>query len=102
MLAAAPALAAGIDETINSATEPIAEAIVRFVFFKISVAGADLPVVVLWLVATAVAVTVGGAGATFWLYGAIRSLVGYFRCAGVFDLCAKHFGLVFPCANCQA
>ena len=53
-LVAAPVLAAGIDETINSATAPIAEAIVQFVFFKIPVVGADLPIVVLWLVVGAV------------------------------------------------
>ena len=53
-LVSAPVLAAGIDETINSATAPIAEAIVQFVFFKIPVVGADLPIVVLWLVVGAV------------------------------------------------
>ena len=43
-----------IDETINNATAPIAEVIGQFVFFKISVADAELPLVVLWLVAGAV------------------------------------------------
>ncbi len=41
----------GIDETINNATAPIAEVIGQFVFFKISVADAELPLVVVWLVA---------------------------------------------------
>ena len=45
---------AGIDETINNVTAPIASAIGKFVFFKISLFGADLPVVVLWLVVGAV------------------------------------------------
>ena len=44
----------GIDEIINNATAPIAEVIGRFVFFKISVADAELPLVVVWLVAGAV------------------------------------------------
>ncbi len=42
--------AAGIDETINEITAPIAQWIGSIVFFKISVAGAEMPLVVLWLV----------------------------------------------------
>ncbi len=45
---------AGIDESINNATAPIAEFIGKVVFFKIPVFGAQLPLVVLWLVAGAV------------------------------------------------
>jgi len=45
---------AGIDEAINSATAPIATLVGQIVFFKIPVFGAQLPVVVLWLVAGAV------------------------------------------------
>lgn len=45
---------AGIDESINNATAPIAEFIGKVVFFKISLFGAQLPVVVLWLVVGAV------------------------------------------------
>ena len=48
------ASAAGIDETINAATAPIASAVGAFVFFKIPVFGAQLPLVVLWLVVGAV------------------------------------------------
>ena len=48
-----PALA-GIDESINAATAPIASAIGAIVFFKIPVFGAELPLVVLWLVVGAV------------------------------------------------
>ncbi len=48
------AQAAGIDETINAATAPIASFIGDIVFFKIPVFGAQLPVVVLWLVVGAV------------------------------------------------
>jgi AGCS family alanine or glycine:cation symporter len=45
---------AGIDDAINSATAPIATLIGQIVFFKIPVFGAQLPVVVLWLVIGAV------------------------------------------------
>ncbi len=116
---------AGTDESINALTAPIAEFISKIVFFKIPIFGAQLPVVVLWLItgsifftiymgfinikgfkhaielvrgdyadpkskgevshfqalataisgtvgisnigAVAIAVTIGGAGATFWL-----------------------------------
>ena len=46
--------AAGIDQAINDATAPIAEWFGKVVFFKIPVFGAQLPLVVLWLVAGAV------------------------------------------------
>ena len=49
---------AGIDDAINTATAPVAELIGRIVFFKIPVFGAQLPVVVLWLVVGAVFFTV--------------------------------------------
>jgi len=49
---------AGIDETINTVTQPIAEIVKQIVFFKIPLFGAELPVVVLWLVASAVFFTV--------------------------------------------
>ncbi len=45
---------AGIDETINNFTAPIATLIGQLVFFKITLFGAGLPLVVLWLVAGAV------------------------------------------------
>lgn len=45
---------AGIDTVINDFTAPIATALGDFVFFKITVFGAKLPLVVLWLVAGAV------------------------------------------------
>jgi AGCS family alanine or glycine:cation symporter len=48
------AQSAGIDEAINSATAPIATFIGQVVFFKIPIFGAQLPVVVLWLVVGAV------------------------------------------------
>ena len=54
MAAASNAYAAGIDETINAATAPIASFIGQVVFFKVPVLGAQLPLVVLWLVVGAV------------------------------------------------
>ena len=48
------ASAAGIDETINELTAPIARGIGALVFFKIPIFGAELPLVVLWLVVGAV------------------------------------------------
>ncbi len=45
---------AGIDDAINDATAPIATLIGKIVFFKIPIFGAQLPVVVLWLVVGAV------------------------------------------------
>ena len=52
-----PAMA-GFDESINDITKPIADVIVQFVFFKIPLFGAQLPLVVLWLVVGAVFFTV--------------------------------------------
>jgi AGCS family alanine or glycine:cation symporter len=57
-LVVAPAEAAGIDESINAVTAPLAELIGKIVFFKIPVFGANLPVVVLWLVIGAVFFTI--------------------------------------------
>lgn len=48
----------GIDEAINAAVAPLAEFVSRVVFFKVPVFGAELPLVVLWLVAGAVFFTV--------------------------------------------
>lgn len=50
----------GIDETINQAFAPIAKAFSEFIFFSVSVGGADLQLIVLWLV-------VGAAFFTFYL-----------------------------------
>ncbi|MFK7762664.1 MAG: alanine/glycine:cation symporter family protein [Roseobacter sp.] len=53
LLYALPAQAS-IDETINALTAPIASALGGFVFFKIPFFGAELPLVVLWLVIGAI------------------------------------------------
>lgn len=54
LVVAANAYAAGIDETINNITAPLAEVFGKIVFFKIPIFGAQLPVVVLWLIIGAV------------------------------------------------
>ncbi|MGI9383852.1 MAG: alanine/glycine:cation symporter family protein [Methyloligellaceae bacterium] len=53
-LASTSAGAAGIDETINNAVQPITNIVSAIVFFKIPVLGTELPLVVLWLVIGAV------------------------------------------------
>ncbi len=40
----------GIDQAINDAFEPIATAMVNFVFYSISIDGTDLPLIVAWLI----------------------------------------------------
>ena len=40
----------GFDASVNALTEPIASALGAFVFFKVTMFGADVPLVVLWLV----------------------------------------------------
>ena len=55
MVLLTPQLAlAGFDDSINALTAPIASAIGAIVFFKIPVFGAQMPLVVLWLVIGAV------------------------------------------------
>lgn len=49
---------AGFDDSINALTAPIAAFVGKVVFFKISLFGAQLPLVVLWLVLGAVFFTV--------------------------------------------
>lgn len=43
----------GIDATINAAMEPLAEAVSGFIFFSVKVGGADLPLIVAWLIIAA-------------------------------------------------
>jgi AGCS family alanine or glycine:cation symporter len=44
----------GIDESLNALIRPVADGLAKVVFFKVTIAGAELPLVVLWLVAGAV------------------------------------------------
>ncbi|WP_317930416.1 alanine/glycine:cation symporter family protein [Halioxenophilus sp. WMMB6] len=48
-----PAVLAGVDETINAWATPVAEILSSLVFYKVSLFGSQLPLVVLWLVAAA-------------------------------------------------
>ncbi len=48
---------AGIDETINTATAPIADVVKKIVFFTVPIGETELPLVVLWLVVGAVVFT---------------------------------------------
>ena len=50
--------AGGIDEAINTAVAPVSNAIVSVVFYSVPVLGADLPLIVVWLVVAAAIATV--------------------------------------------
>ena len=54
LLASAMPAWAGIDESINAITAPIATLVGQIVFFKVPIFGAELPLVVLWLVIGAI------------------------------------------------
>jgi AGCS family alanine or glycine:cation symporter len=47
----------GIDAEVDAFVRPLADVLTRIVFFKVEIAGAELPLVVLWLVAGAVSFT---------------------------------------------
>ncbi len=49
---------AGIDAAINAAIEPLAAAISSFIFYSVSIGSAELPLIVLWLIAAAAFFTV--------------------------------------------
>jgi AGCS family alanine or glycine:cation symporter len=53
-----PALAAGVDAWIDGLMAPVSRTLSSLVFFTVPVFGADLPLVVLWLVAAALFFTV--------------------------------------------
>ena len=48
----------GIDDAINEAFRPIATAVVNFVFFSVPIGDAELPLIVVWLIAGALFFTV--------------------------------------------
>ncbi|PCI07064.1 alanine glycine permease [bacterium] len=54
LLLSLPASAAGIDETINAAMQPLTAAISSFIFFEVSIFGSQLPLIILWLISAAV------------------------------------------------
>lgn len=53
-----PNCLAGFDDTVNDAFSPIATAMVNFVFFSIPIGGAQLPLIVVWLIAGALFFTI--------------------------------------------
>ena len=51
-------LAQGFDERINTAFKPITKALSDFIFFSVEMFGADVPLIVLWLVGAALFFTI--------------------------------------------
>jgi len=54
----APVCRAGIDETINEAFRPIAKTMVEIVFYAVPIGEAQLPLIVVWLIAGALFFTI--------------------------------------------
>ncbi len=50
----ATSLAETLDEKINTAVQPVTDAVAGFIFYSVPVAGADVPLIVCWLVLAAV------------------------------------------------
>ena len=48
-----PAAAQNIDETVNRLMQPLADALSAFIFFSVPLAGADVPLIVVWLIIAA-------------------------------------------------
>ena len=48
-----PAAAQNVDETINRLMQPIADTLSAFIFFAVPLAGADVPLIVVWLIVAA-------------------------------------------------
>ncbi|ADY25227.1 amino acid carrier protein [Deinococcus proteolyticus MRP] len=55
--ASAPAAPVGIDDRINAALAPVSNAVASTVFYSVPVGGADLPLIVLWLITAAIIFT---------------------------------------------
>ena len=49
-----PISASGIDSSINSIVEPLAIFLSNFIFFEVSILGANVPLIVLWLIGAAI------------------------------------------------
>ena len=58
LLAADGGTLSSIESAINGAFEPITTAVAAVVFYAVPLGGADVPIVVLWLLAAAVIFTV--------------------------------------------
>ena len=46
--------AQGIDETINTALRPLSDGLNSFIFYSVTIFGAEVPLIVLWLVSAAI------------------------------------------------
>ncbi|MDO4263059.1 MAG: alanine/glycine:cation symporter family protein [Deinococcus sp.] len=57
LAAAAPSAPLGFDDRINAALAPISNAVASTVFYSVPVAGADLPLIVVWLILAAIIFT---------------------------------------------
>ena len=53
-----PISASGIDSSINSIVEPFAIFLSNFIFFEVSILGATVPLIVLWLIGAAIFFTI--------------------------------------------
>ena len=49
-----PISASGVDSSINSIVEPFAIFLSNFIFFEVSILGATVPLIVLWLICGAI------------------------------------------------
>ena len=54
LLFASPASAASLDDKINELAQPLTDVISAFIFFSVPVAGADVPLIVCWLIFAAI------------------------------------------------
>ena len=50
LLFASPASAASLDDKINQLAQPLTDVISAFIFFSVPIAGADVPLIVCWLI----------------------------------------------------
>ena len=71
--ATASAAEGGIDQKIQDAISPVSQAISNFIFYSVPVNGADLPLIVIWLIAAGVVFTV------FFKFVNIRGFTHGFR-----------------------
>ena len=53
-LSPSAALASTVDAQINEAVQPLTDALSAFIFFSVTIAGAEVPLIVAWLILGAV------------------------------------------------
>ena len=54
LLFASPASAASLDDKINQLAQPLTDVISAFIFYSVPIAGADVPLIVCWLIFAAI------------------------------------------------